>query len=242
MNVRNTQRTNGQDSTTTEAGESRGRTADRAVLPSQAPDGILVSGQSALQAGVAGHDDRGTNRNRTTGEGEGGSVTEEPPRKCLAWWKLFPALAELVSEQHPNGPGVYFLVRADQIVYIGLSDFPFKRVWDHKHQNKQFDYAVFLAVADPNELPLVEQRWIDLIRPPHNQQCNPDYDPTIPSWGPPISTKFAKRSYRLPHAFDSLVEQCAEGMSMMPKTIVIYAVRDYLIAKGYLSEAAAKLR
>jgi len=93
-------------------------------------------------------------------------------------------LAASVTALPPDGPGVYFLIRDGQIVYVGSSVWPSRRVWSHAHcPGKNFAESVFLAVPD-DQLVEAERHWIRTLRPVHNKAHNPSPDPASAGWGP----------------------------------------------------------
>lgn len=86
---------------------------------------------------------------------------------------MWPALAAIATDYPPDGCGVYFLIRDDQIVYVGSSAWPGKRVWTHSRcRKKSFSDAVFVPVPE-NVMLAEEAYWIRTIRPVHNGVHNP---------------------------------------------------------------------
>jgi hypothetical protein len=89
-----------------------------------------------------------------------------------------------VSDLPPDGPGLYFLVKDEQVIYVGSSDHPSKRVWSHSGcKHKAFDYEVYLAISIGDDLLAAERHWIRTLCPRHNKTHNPRPDPAHPGWG-----------------------------------------------------------
>jgi hypothetical protein len=86
-----------------------------------------------------------------------------------------------VSDLPPAGPGLYFLVKDETVIYIGSSDYPSRRVWTHAHtKGKDFDAEVYLSVPEGDDLLAAERHWIRTLCPRHH---NPRPDPAHPGWG-----------------------------------------------------------
>lgn len=93
----------------------------------------------------------------------------------MTWRDRWPSLAASVSEAPPDGCGVYFLVQDGQIVYVGSSVYPSRRVWSHTYDpTKKFSESFFLAVEQSRMLD-AERYWIVTIKPIYNRQHNPDF-------------------------------------------------------------------
>ncbi len=80
--------------------------------------------------------------------------------------QLIPALAREFHLPACPGPGVYFLLRDDRLVYIGRSIQPVARIAQHRYQ-KTFDRVFFLGVP-AEDLDAVEGALIRRFRPPGN--------------------------------------------------------------------------
>lgn len=79
---------------------------------------------------------------------------------------------------------MYFLVMAEEIIYVGASDYPSKRVWTHAGcKRKDFDYEVYLSVPPPDDLTEAERYWIRTVCPKHNKAFNPCPNPEAEGWG-----------------------------------------------------------
>ena len=96
---------------------------------------------------------------------------------------LPPDVLSVLTDTPPAGPAVYFLLLADEVVYVGASLMPIGRVETHlSAPSRTFDRTLYLAVAD-HELAAAEIHWISVLRPRHNKQHNPEPDPAFVGWG-----------------------------------------------------------
>ncbi len=90
----------------------------------------------------------------------------------------------MLTENPPEGCGLYFLIRDDAIVYVGSSDYPSKRVWTHRQcRKKDFDHVLYLGVGDNEALVSTEKHWIAKLCPVHNKQFNPKQSIEHDGWG-----------------------------------------------------------
>lgn len=87
-----------------------------------------------------------------------------------------------MSELPPDGPGLYFLIADETIIYVGSSLWPSRRVWSHVHAGKEFDCEVYLAVEDADLIRL-ERLYIGLLTPRHNRAGNPVPSLWAAAWG-----------------------------------------------------------
>lgn len=134
----------------------------------------------------------------------------------------------------PEGSGIYFLVRDGQVVYVGSSAHPSRRCYGHERcAGKEFDYVVFLA-ADEAERESVERHWIRTLCPAHNKAHNPRPDPNSPGWGASVSAKWGPRTYRLLPDLDEQFAAYAATTPLDLNAVIGFAVRDFLIDKGWL--------
>lgn len=83
-------------------------------------------------------------------------------------------LAEVaVSHAVPRSPGVYFLISAGKVVYVGQGLSIFRRIHDHASQPYiQFDSVCWITVS-PARLNYVERFWIKRLRPEENRRFLP---------------------------------------------------------------------
>ncbi len=66
-------------------------------------------------------------------------------------------------------PGIYFLIKSSEIVYISKSVCPFSRIKSHKTNNKLFDHAYLLPAPEIYHTEL-ETELIKLYQPPLNNE------------------------------------------------------------------------
>lgn len=75
--------------------------------------------------------------------------------------------------------GIYFLInKNDEIVYVGSGMCVLSRIEMHKKDNaKKFNRHFIIEMqSDSKELRMeLEKRYIELLRPVYNKQCNPRY-------------------------------------------------------------------
>jgi hypothetical protein len=148
-----------------------------------------------------------------------------PHPRPLTWRDRFPTLAALTSPLPPDGPGLYFLIKAETIIYIGSSDHPSKRVWAHAtNSRKDFDHEVFLSVPPPDDLLAAERYWIRTCTPKHNKAWNPCPDPTAIGWG----ASGTSRMVRVPERMAVQLEVIAVRDETCLADEVKTAVRLYL--------------
>jgi hypothetical protein len=69
------------------------------------------------------------------------------------------------------GPGVYFLCKEKQVVYVGQSVNPIARINTHWTDKKEFD-AVFFLPVPISELNRTEAKFIHALKPPLNASKN----------------------------------------------------------------------
>jgi hypothetical protein len=71
---------------------------------------------------------------------------------------------------HASFSGIYFLCHGDDVVYVGQSTCIFQRIGQHvAEEKKQFDHhRVFVLPCPVASLDLVEQHFIETIRPKYN--------------------------------------------------------------------------
>lgn len=76
--------------------------------------------------------------------------------------------AEILSQSFciPAEPGVYFLIKDGQIVYVGKSMIPIRRIGDHA-RDKIFDSISFIPCC-ADELDSLEQDYIRALKPTYN--------------------------------------------------------------------------
>ena len=68
--------------------------------------------------------------------------------------------------------GIYFLIRGDEIIYVGQTPNIFRRLGEHL-RNKVIDaYYLEPCEGSQEELTLLERRYIDIFLPPLNKQKN----------------------------------------------------------------------
>lgn len=70
--------------------------------------------------------------------------------------------------------GVYFLIKHGEVIYVGQSINAYDRL--SAHLSKEYD-AFFVIPVDPDELLVVEARYIAFLKPRLN--CRPDGSPRI---------------------------------------------------------------
>jgi len=76
-----------------------------------------------------------------------------------------------ILELSPDISGVYFLLLAGEVVYIGQSETVVMRVMEHRRrQLKEFDCAAYIE-ASVSELDAVEGAFIRAFRPKLNRGC-----------------------------------------------------------------------
>lgn len=83
--------------------------------------------------------------------------------------ELSPAAA-IIGAAIPLEPakvGIYFLVQAEQIVYVGQSIDVDSRIRQHRRGHMQFDHWAWLECA-PEVLDRLERAYIDAFMPRHN--------------------------------------------------------------------------
>lgn len=80
---------------------------------------------------------------------------------------IHPELDGLLVNDPPRGPVVYFILHGSEVVYVGQSVRPSRRIKQHKWNKKTFDHVLFLPVI-AGELNVVERHWIDTIKPKFN--------------------------------------------------------------------------
>ena len=67
-------------------------------------------------------------------------------------------------------PGVYFLIKEDEVVYVGQSEDVPVRIRSHKHGGLiEFDHVYYLHV-NPENLVEVEKHYIRLLKPKRNRR------------------------------------------------------------------------
>jgi DNA-binding XRE family transcriptional regulator len=77
-------------------------------------------------------------------------------------------LEPLLTGTPPDGPGLYFLIDGVEIVYVGSSKSPKRRVRQHElDQDMDFDSVAYLPTG-PGTLRTVERRCIGECQPKHN--------------------------------------------------------------------------
>lgn len=88
--------------------------------------------------------------------------------KCLAG---LPVVEMQIS---PVTPGIYFLSLDGDVVYVGKSNDPARRVREHiKQKLKEFD-SVFVLSCEKGEMDALEQRYIKALTPEYNVTGLPD--------------------------------------------------------------------
>jgi hypothetical protein len=80
-------------------------------------------------------------------------------------------LADVLARSHPRDravPGIYFLIRGTEIVYVGQSKNLPVRIQQHRRKNgMEFDrFTVYPCAA--SLLDKMEQHYIAMFRPPYN--------------------------------------------------------------------------
>ena len=65
--------------------------------------------------------------------------------------------------------GIYFLLKNDEVVYIGKSTRGFSRIGEHK--NKDFNKYAILEIKDKNMLNFYESKYILKYQPKYNGNC-----------------------------------------------------------------------
>jgi len=83
-------------------------------------------------------------------------------------------LDELIAQKQKVNPisGVYFLFLGNQLQYIGQSkDVPNRLAQHQRTPICEFD-SHFVLATDPDQLRLVEWRYIDALSPPYNTGLN----------------------------------------------------------------------
>jgi hypothetical protein len=90
---------------------------------------------------------------------------EQPPTKLAGTSNLcwVPVTAQL--------PGVYFLCRGQDVVYVGQSDKVLERVCAHIREGvKEFDHErIFFLPCPREQLLMVEAQYIELFKPRYNR-------------------------------------------------------------------------
>lgn len=92
--------------------------------------------------------------------------------------RIFPLAEETIIHGRPyllveerdlmESPGVYFLIKDNETVYIGQSVRPSTRLYEHYgNPSKKFDHAIVIAV-ERDDLSLLEGALIRKYRPPLN--------------------------------------------------------------------------
>lgn len=118
--------------------------------------------------------------------------------------------------------GVYFLIRASEVVYVGLSKNAVLRV--QAHTNKDFDDVLFLPVKS-GSLEDIERKFIELLRPKYNvKMCIVSRRSVAP---PVVMPKLV--SYRLTSKTMAYINLLAAHLGMNKTSVIAAAV--LLLAK-----------
>lgn len=158
---------------------------------------------------------------------------------------IHPELDGRLTTEQPNDFVVYFIIRGGQVVYIGsTAGIPWERIDTHRRDPmKVFDAVYYLQCPGIGRrgLRALEKQWIGILRPVHNRQHNPSYDPRQPSWGAtlPNQSRMSGRLVRLPEYLVIELEQMAEDNFTTFRTQVIFAVKAYLEHKRSRKAAGA---
>lgn len=76
------------------------------------------------------------------------------------------------SQPYGDAPGIYFLVRQGEVVYVGQSINVHARVWQHKQARKDFDAFAYVK-CERDSLDALESLYIHTLRPRLNgTMCN----------------------------------------------------------------------
>ena len=111
------------------------------------------------------------------------AVPDGPKSVGIKHPALSPVREYLVSES--SSPGIYFLVKDEQIVYVGSSLNPSKRIGQHRTGTrstaaKDFDSS-FVLPTPIEDLIETEKKFVALIDPPLNIALRREYTPDIRS-------------------------------------------------------------
>lgn len=68
------------------------------------------------------------------------------------------------SQPYGDSPGIYFLVRQGEVVYVGQSINVHARVWQHKQARKDFDAFTYVK-CERDSLDALESLYIHTLRP-----------------------------------------------------------------------------
>lgn len=224
---------NGQKETAAQA-----RRADRNELPIESSCRVLGASPRDRKNGRQADDDQRPNGVGDLLPDDGSRVHGElAGSSCqTAWKERWPSLAASVSDCPPEGCGLYFLIRDGDIVYIGSSTYPSKRVWVHQHgPEKNFTEFVFLAVEE-ERLIETERHWIGTICPVHNKQYNPRRDDRFPGWGKFDPTEV---SCTITFTCDPIMAMAFEQFQKRQRVpparhkIITTALREFLEREGY---------
>ena len=140
-------------------------------------------------------------------------------------------MAASVTTHPPEASGLYFLIRDDQIVYVGSSEHPSRRCYGHERcAGKEFDGVVFLAVDEAERIE-AEKHWIRTLSPVHNKAWNPRPSPDHPGWGADPDFESRTRPVRIPESMACRLDLlCRRNETTLTKEVKT-AVRLYLESK-----------
>lgn len=93
-----------------------------------------------------------------------------PKRVLLAMNSVPLSVEEIIGASIPLGTqvGIYFLIRNDEVIYVGQSIDILNRVSKHRREGKVFDSYSFIECAKEN-LNLLESTYITALIPELNQ-------------------------------------------------------------------------
>lgn len=91
-------------------------------------------------------------------------------QECADWLRTLDIPQLLALPERLSKPGVYFLLLAGELQYVGISTHMRDRITSHKSKNQiAFDSSRCLEVELSNRRELLEFEYIDRYQPPMNK-------------------------------------------------------------------------